>query len=297
MAEPEDIDDLLLQQVLARAHRYGRRWDEALWRYHEVAALKRLLRERPALAAGPVLDLGCGDGELFGWIFGLRPDAAGVDSGATRLDDVRRARQSLAYGEVRDDDAGRLSFEPGRFGLVFSNSVLEHIAPVEPVLREVQRVLAPGGHFLFTTPDPLLYSAEGYGWREALGGVGLDGLGRLIARRECQVYRHVSILGGATWQRCLSEAGLDLLERRTYLPRSAARPMTLYSGATRIPLLARFAASTSAAARALAEVADADEAAWTARARQALLPLLARRPEEPGCGQLVLAHKPPTRAR
>jgi SAM-dependent methyltransferase len=290
---PGRPDEALFASVFGRVARFGRRWDEGLWRYHEVAAVKEVLRRRPGLAAGPILDLGCGDGELFGWIFGPRPDAAGVDSGATRQDDVQRARTRATYCEVRAEDAARTSFEDGRFALVFSNSVLEHISPIEPVLAEVRRVLAPGGHFLFTTPDPLLYSAGCYGWRRLLGPIGLDRAGRLLADRECRVYHHVTILDGDAWRRRLEAAGLALVERVPYLPLGAARPMTLYSGASRVPGLAALGWATSRAARSLARWSRTPDVEWIAGARQVLGPLLAGDAAEPGCGQLILARTAP----
>ena len=53
----------------------------------------------------------------------------------------------------------RLPFEDGVFDRVYSSHVLEHFAHQDlgKLLREVRRVLRPGGHFLIAVPDTALY--------------------------------------------------------------------------------------------------------------------------------------------
>jgi ubiquinone/menaquinone biosynthesis C-methylase UbiE len=101
-----------------------------------------------------VLDLGCGRGgvvELF-WrdvklVAGLDPDAPSLaEHHATGLPVIR------GRGE-------QLPFIDRSFDLVVCLWVLEHVESPEAVLREVHRVLKPGGHFVFLTPNlrnPLL---------------------------------------------------------------------------------------------------------------------------------------------
>jgi SAM-dependent methyltransferase len=49
-------------------------------------------------------------------------------------------------------DARRLPFADHSFDVVSANMVLEHLPAPEEVLREIARVLAPGGRFVFVTP-------------------------------------------------------------------------------------------------------------------------------------------------
>lgn len=288
-----EVAERTFQEVFTRCHAHARRWDEGLWRYFEVLAVKRLLAEQAELARGPILDVGCGDGELFGWIFGPRPDAVGVDSCDTWADDVTAARVRGTYGEVRKEDARALSLSAGRFALVFSNSVVEHVDGVERLLAEARRVLRPGGALVFTTPDPRLYEAPAYEWRRLLAPLGLDALGRAMAERECQEYRHVSMHRAEDWSAMLGAAGLEHVRVRTYVPLAAARVMTRFSGPSRVPLLRRLATLASSEARQLSgeRAVRADE--WVARARRVLDPLI--RDEDAGSarglGLLVVARK------
>lgn len=50
------------------------------------------------------------------------------------------------------DESGKFEFDDGSFDLVVSFGVLHHIANVSTVVRECQRVLAPGGLFLCREP-------------------------------------------------------------------------------------------------------------------------------------------------
>ena len=46
-----------------------------------------------------------------------------------------------------------LPFPAATFDLVISRSVVEHLADPAEVMREIARVLKPGGRFIFTTPN------------------------------------------------------------------------------------------------------------------------------------------------
>jgi len=101
-----------------------------------------------------VLDLGCGRGgvvELFWQEVNL---AVGVDPDVPSLAEHRAAGMPVIRGRGED-----LPFAGESFDLTVCLWVLEHLRNPENVLREVRRVLRPGGHFLFLTPNlrnPLL---------------------------------------------------------------------------------------------------------------------------------------------
>lgn len=89
----------------------------------------------------PVLDLGCGQGRLAEL---LVADWVGVDASPTQLADCE------ARPVVRAD-ANALPFRGGSFGGVAALWVLYHLDRPVDVLREVARVLRPGGTFVACT--------------------------------------------------------------------------------------------------------------------------------------------------
>jgi SAM-dependent methyltransferase len=54
-------------------------------------------------------------------------------------------------------DGTHLPFEENCFDIVFSDYVLEHVECPEPFLKDVLRVLKPGGSFFFRTPNKYHY--------------------------------------------------------------------------------------------------------------------------------------------
>jgi 2-polyprenyl-3-methyl-5-hydroxy-6-metoxy-1,4-benzoquinol methylase len=97
-----------------------------------------------------VLDLGCGEGALARTVKRLYPDAEvhGCDVSAAQLE---RARELGGAVEYRLTSAS-LPYDNGFFQAVFLLDVLEHVRNPEDLLRDVVRVLAPGGRLLMHCP-------------------------------------------------------------------------------------------------------------------------------------------------
>ena len=101
--------------------------------------------------AGPdgeqkVLDVGCGAGNMFHHL-ARYGSVTGVDNNPKPLA-VARER---GY-DVREGTAEQLPFDGERFDLVFLLDTVEHCDDDGAVLRECNRVCAPGGHLVITVP-------------------------------------------------------------------------------------------------------------------------------------------------
>jgi ubiquinone/menaquinone biosynthesis C-methylase UbiE len=95
-----------------------------------------------------VLDLGCGRGGVVELFWKEVKLAAGLDPDSPSLSEHRAAGMPVIRGVGE-----RLPFGDSSFDLVVCVWVLEHLEEPETMLREVRRVLSPGGHFLFLTPN------------------------------------------------------------------------------------------------------------------------------------------------
>jgi ubiquinone/menaquinone biosynthesis C-methylase UbiE len=109
----------------------------------------RLLRQTELLKE-PLLDLGCGDGYFASLLF-EHPPLAGIDPEFSRC---REARSCQAYQNVITADSTAMPFPNRYFRTIVANCVLEHIPDIDGALREIFRVLIPGGHLLFGVPGP-----------------------------------------------------------------------------------------------------------------------------------------------
>lgn len=169
---------------------------------------------RPNLPEGRGLDVGCGDGKLtsiaFGHIGARR--LVGVD-----LDPLETAAAEACglYESVHTCPAAETPLEDASFDFAISNSVLEHIPDVEPVLAEIGRLMRPGAPFVITAPT--------IGFRENMAGPLFGGdraayLDQLDAR-----LAHFHYHDREGWRAMLDRAGFELEEVFGYLDRRECR--------------------------------------------------------------------------
>ena len=95
-----------------------------------------------------VLDLGCGRGGVVELLWRDVRLAAGIDPDAPSLASHRTAGMPVVRGLGES-----LPFVDSSFDLIVSLWVLEHLREPAATLSEVRRALAPGGHFVFVTPN------------------------------------------------------------------------------------------------------------------------------------------------
>jgi len=170
------------------------------------------------------LDLGCGHQILPPWRLAAEqeltaglPILAGLDGDLGSLRHHKTVRlRVLGHLET-------LPFRAGSFNLVTANMVLEHLATPDTCLREVSRVLAPGGHFLCHTPNV-------WGYPTVLGRLVPDAVkGPLIrtldGREEHDVFKtHYHANSGRILRQLARTAGLRV-ERIRMIATSAVLAM------------------------------------------------------------------------
>src|ERR1039458_3444490 len=94
------------------------------------------------LSPQSLLDVGCGDGNmLFRYFKQVPTEFYGVE-GAPPLKAKAEQRGIKVF---RYDLNGRWPFEDGKFDLVFSSQVIEHLHNTRLFVEETYRVLKPGG--------------------------------------------------------------------------------------------------------------------------------------------------------
>ncbi len=140
-------------------------------RYVVEVAIKELAQLLPATARQPrrILDAGCGPGvslPLLDRFF--RPELIiGLDINPQEVARSRRqAPLCRCRVEIARGDAAHLPLPDASVDLVLCHQLLHHVVPQRAVLRELHRVLAPGGalllaescrEFIHSTPVRLLF--------------------------------------------------------------------------------------------------------------------------------------------
>ena len=137
--------DPVVKEYAAQARDYDRTWS-----FYIEATTRETLKRIPMSANARVLDVGCGTGELLRRLRAKYPDAvlAGLDPVAEMLD---VAREKLSGREdLRIGYADSLPWPAGSFDVVVSCNMFHYITHPVEALREMARVIRPGGALVLT---------------------------------------------------------------------------------------------------------------------------------------------------
>jgi len=106
---------------------------------------------------GPVLDVGCGAGDvsmMAAAIVGPEGSVLGIDRAGQALSVARARAERAGYSQLRFEEADLFSFEPGQtFDAAIGRFILMHVADPVAVLKRLVRFLNPGGSVAFLEMD------------------------------------------------------------------------------------------------------------------------------------------------
>lgn len=181
-----------------------------LWRSIELKTVYEMTKGETF--RGQSLDLGGGDGYLSHLLFD-KPLTYNVDNDEAR--EVEEAKASGRYKHVLKESAEHMSLASESLGLVFSNSVIEHIPDVEAVLSEVARTLKKNGVFLFTSPSDQFKNHLYISSKLSAFGLGYAAEKYAIARNAA--LNHYHTYSHAKWKNLLAKHGLKLVKHAYYI--------------------------------------------------------------------------------
>src|SRR6266545_5753086 len=173
----------------------------------------------------PVLDVGCGDGRWFQFVWPEITDVSGLDM---EPEAIKRALESGVYRKVWQADAASMPVDAGIFATVFANSSLEHMDNIHTVLTNIERVLRPDGLFIFS-----IFNDEIAKWFVPATLARAQGEDALAYRlyNEWLGYHHlVNPLSIENWCAALVDAGFEVLEHIPILHEMSGRLFLLLDG-------------------------------------------------------------------
>ncbi len=95
-----------------------------------------------------ICDLGCGNGHISGRLAALGYEVTGVDASASGIQIARRTYPGAEFVHALIDR----DLDIGKFDLVISSDVIEHLYRPSDLLEAAKSQLKPGGQILLGTP-------------------------------------------------------------------------------------------------------------------------------------------------
>jgi len=195
------VDDMAcIQRSVAQCH-------------DQVIRRERVLDVMQLQKGAKVLEVGCGGGFYAHEVaqhVGPTGRVCAMDYSADQIAQAKKHCEALAFVECREGNATALPYENNAFDAVYGIQVFEYINDLDEALREVQRVLRPGGKCFILSTD----------WRTAVWhSLQPERMQRFLAAWETHSATPdlPAIIGGK-----LRDAGLDICQQMpmTFLNRS-----------------------------------------------------------------------------
>lgn len=192
-----------------------------VWRSGQERRLALIERYVP-LTGKRVLDLGCGVGEYVRAFarHGARP--IGSDIAPARLVEARQRVSATGTEGVRGFLAAAgesLPFRDASMDVIVLNEVIEHVADDRATLREIARVLAPGGTCILYAPNRLYpFETHGIYWRGRYIFGNIPFVNWLPDRARNRLVPHARAYRHADWRRLIAGTSLRLVDQTYVYP-------------------------------------------------------------------------------
>ncbi len=165
---------------------------------------------------GKILDFGCSEGFFAGLVFGKNRINVGLDLSNNKR--VEEAKKEKIYKKISLYDGDTIPYPNNYFNTVVSNCVLEHIPNINFSLKEIFRVLKPGGFFLTSVMTDQ--------WENNLFGSKIFGKTYRNIMRKTQA--HHNLFSNKKWRSYFKKAGFKIQSIDGYLYKKSAFYLDLF---------------------------------------------------------------------
>ncbi len=214
MVQESELQLIGLLETLYNSRNPTRRWLHCTRRDWLIAKIAECARERP----GRALEIGFGAGVYLRALAAHYNEVVATDVNPSQVEYVRARTADLANLRIEVDDITESHLPAHGFDLVLCSEVLEHIPDTRGAFAGIQRIIAPGGFLLASTPQR--YSLMELACKLAFMPGVID-LVRRVYREAVFETGHVSLMNERQMRRALESAGFHIRQQfksGLYLP-------------------------------------------------------------------------------
>lgn len=151
----------------------------------------------------PTIDIGCGDGEFAKMVWGK------IDTGIDLVNSrIQESVGNNVYKKTIIFDGIHMPVAANSFNTAVSNCVFEHVENLPRLLKEINRIVKPGGYLLTTVMAKP--------WEEHL--IGSKMFGKVYKAWWRKLQDHHNLLTKSEWDKQFNSAGWKVIKVIGYLP-------------------------------------------------------------------------------
>lgn len=157
------------------------------------------------------LNLGTGEGDYDRMIAAHCTQLTGCDINEEDIAHAREMNKGVPNLRYETDNALDLSYPDASFDLLVSCEVIEHVGQPERMVREIARVLRPGGFAVMTFPSrefPLTYDPVNRIWQWFRRSAGRE----YLVSQGAYAFGHEYLIGSVEFKKWTADAGLEIVE-------------------------------------------------------------------------------------
>ncbi|MGH8613614.1 MAG: class I SAM-dependent methyltransferase [Gammaproteobacteria bacterium] len=202
------------QETLYASHNPTRRWLHCSRRDFILGCVNKYGPKR----GGAAMEVGPGSGVYLPALASRFDKVVALDIEASYLENAKELTRAYPNIETVTCNITNCTLEPERFDLILCSEVVEHLSDSRAALREMHRLLQPGGVLVLSTP-------QRYSTLEIVAKIAfLPGIVhgvRWVYREPVLEMGHINLMTEAEVREQLEEAGFTVLEHHKsglYLP-------------------------------------------------------------------------------
>lgn len=127
--------------------------------YNEFLEVPCMIKAVGKIKNKKLLDVGCGAGIHIKHYLKAGAQCSGIDLSTTM---ISLAKQNCPHVKFKIGPMNKLPFKNSTFDIVTASLSIDYIENLDPVFKEINRVLKPGGIFYYSNESPLASARERY---------------------------------------------------------------------------------------------------------------------------------------